>query len=226
MWCRSDGEFTEQFGVDGDGGGAVGGGWRAHQLAHQEVPAALADVGQAVDERMLGPGHDEQLEVLVGGDEPVGQPQRVVRVDLVVHLAVDEQQLAGQRDRDVLLATELRAPWPRQGLVPRPALGGKARRGAGPRAGAGVQGRLDAARPHVPRMLLASVEPGGPPLPAAGARYGGLAEISGQRNDLQAAPAGWLRDDFAARWRPRGVTRPAPGTSPRSSGIPALPDGG
>lgn len=36
-------------------------------------------------ERVLGPGHDEQLEVLVGGDEPVGQSQRVVRVDLVVH---------------------------------------------------------------------------------------------------------------------------------------------
>jgi hypothetical protein len=38
---------------------------------------------QAVDEHVLGPRHDEQLEVPVGGDEPVGQPQRVVRVDLV-----------------------------------------------------------------------------------------------------------------------------------------------
>jgi hypothetical protein len=50
---------------------------------------------------VLGPGHDEQLEVLVGGDEPVGQPQRVVRVDLVVHAAVDEQQLARQPVRDL-----------------------------------------------------------------------------------------------------------------------------
>src|SRR6185312_16405323 len=98
---RSGEQLAEQLGVDGDGGGAVGGWLRAHQLAHQEVPAALADVGQAVYERVLSPGHDEQLEVLVGGDEPVGQPQRVVRVDLVVHFAVDEQQLARQPVRDV-----------------------------------------------------------------------------------------------------------------------------
>ena len=83
------------------GAGTVGGWRRAHQLAHQEVPAALADVGQVVDEHVLGPGDDQQLEVLVGGDEPVGQPHRVVRVDLVVHLAVDEQQLARQPVREV-----------------------------------------------------------------------------------------------------------------------------
>ena len=35
------------------------------------------------------------------GDEPVGQPQRGVGVDLVVHCAVDEQQLACQPVRDV-----------------------------------------------------------------------------------------------------------------------------
>jgi hypothetical protein len=57
---RSGEQLAEQLGVDGDRGGAVGGWLRAHQLAHQEVPAALADVGQAVDERVLGPGHDEQ----------------------------------------------------------------------------------------------------------------------------------------------------------------------
>ena len=50
---------------------------------------------------MLGPGHDEQLEVLVGRDEPVGQPQRVVGMDLVVHASVDAEQPALQPVRDV-----------------------------------------------------------------------------------------------------------------------------
>ena len=49
-----------------------------------------------IDERVLRAGHDEHLEVLVGGDQPIGQPERVVRMDLVVHLAVDQQEVAGQ----------------------------------------------------------------------------------------------------------------------------------
>lgn len=71
---RSGEHLGEQFGVDGDGGGPVRGRLDALQRTDQEVPGALADVVQAVDEGVLGTRDDEQFEVLVGGDQPVGQP--------------------------------------------------------------------------------------------------------------------------------------------------------
>ncbi|MEV2271662.1 hypothetical protein [Nonomuraea africana] len=40
---------------------------------------------RTIDELVLGPGRDGQLDILVGGDESADQPQRVVRADLVVY---------------------------------------------------------------------------------------------------------------------------------------------
>ncbi|OEJ23380.1 hypothetical protein BGM19_35235 [Streptomyces agglomeratus] len=42
------------------------------------------------------PGDDEQFEVLACGNEPVGQPQGVVRVEPIVHFAVDQEEFARQ----------------------------------------------------------------------------------------------------------------------------------
>ena len=50
----------------------------SHEVAYQEVPSAPDDVVLVADEDVLGAGDDEQVEVLVGGDQPVDQPQRQV----------------------------------------------------------------------------------------------------------------------------------------------------
>lgn len=71
----------------------VGRGFDAVQMADQEVPPPAYHVGVRVDE-VIRPRDDDQVEILVSGDEAIHQAQCVLRGDIVVELAVHKQQFA------------------------------------------------------------------------------------------------------------------------------------
>ena len=77
----------------------------------EEIPHPIREIRLGDSEAVAGAGDDEQLETLVGFDERIGQPHRVRGVDVVIDLAVHQQQVALQvpgqfgvrRDLDVEL---------------------------------------------------------------------------------------------------------------------------
>jgi len=95
--------------------------WRLHsQQVFDEIIPPYADEVGVVGEAVPPVGDDQKVEVLVGLDQFSGQPQAAGRIDVVVHIPVNQQQLAlqiaGKREvRLFVVMRPIRKPHPELG---------------------------------------------------------------------------------------------------------------
>src|SRR5581483_3203206 len=67
----------------------------------EEVPHPLREIGLIIREGMALARKDQHIKALIGFDQRVNQPHGVGRVDIVVHIAMDEQQVSLQVGRQL-----------------------------------------------------------------------------------------------------------------------------
>lgn len=71
-------------------------GIHAQELLDEEIPLPAQTIRTAVADTMVGARHEDEIEVLVGGDQRIDDLHRARRVNVIVELGDDEHQRAGE----------------------------------------------------------------------------------------------------------------------------------